>query len=636
MSRTCYNALMAHLQCFHSDSYTGASPEKVLKNVFGYQSFRPLQKEIIADVLKGKDTLAVMPTGGGKSLTYQIPALIFDGITVVVSPLIALMQDQVSSLAANGVPAVFLNSSLEWDSYLESIRSIRDGSIKLVYVSPEGLATQRIQDVLHSVKVCCFTIDEAHCISEWGHDFRPDYMGIAAVREQFADAVCLALTATATKQVREDIVTNLRLKKPDILVASFNRPNIFLSVKQKRDAFSQVVDFLHEHKDESGIIYCFSRKQVDQLADSLKDCGLSVLPYHAGLTQEQRTHNQELFIRDKVQIMIATVAFGMGIDKPNVRFVIHYDMPKSVEQYYQEIGRAGRDGLPSEALLLYSPADIHKIRYFFDESADSEKAEILLQGMIAYATCRTCRRRALLAYFGETLSDAEENSAPCCDICDAGPVPDADVTIPVQKFLSCIIRTRQRFGMSYVIDVLLGSRQKRIIDNGDNMLSTWGIGTEMERNDWFELGSCLLDTGYITKSDDYGVLSVTSRGKSILVSRETVILPFHYEEKRNTITIEKPGHGSAAKPGFMLHKKPLAVIDDSDAEAVRIVSELKEWRKRTADEENVPPYVIFGDKTLADIAVKKPSSRSDLLAVYGIGEVKAEKFGSAILRIVQN
>lgn len=649
-------------KCMVETDYTGASPEKVLKNIFGYDSFRPLQKEIIENVLSGRDTLAVMPTGGGKSLCYQIPSLIFDGLTVVVSPLIALMQDQVASLNASGVNAVFLNSSVEWGDYCDSMDGIKRGEIKIVYVSPEGLATQRIQDLLHadSVNVKCITIDEAHCVSEWGHDFRPDYLEISSVRKQFKNAVCLALTATATKQVREDIVNNLALKNPAVLIASFNRPNIYLDVKPKNDPLSQVVDCIRHHLDESGIIYCFSRRQVDQLTESLSDLGYSALNYHAGLSDEERTDHQTKFIRDEVQIMVATVAFGMGIDKPNVRFVIHYDMPKSLEQYYQEIGRAGRDGLQSYALLLYSAGDIHKIRYFFDESSDREKSEKLLQSMVSYATAKTCRRRVLLSYFGESLpeTDSESGKDSCCDVCDSGPVADADVTVLCQKFMSCMIRTNQRFGASYVIDVLLGSRQKRIVDNGHNMISTWGIGRELSKNDWFEIANALVDAGYVVKTEDFGVLLVTNDGASALRNRDKIELPVVLSGKScakseiNNLKSEsaynsqirsscgsaggalfpKPAGGRKRASSFVLHKKQ--TVDANDIQGSVIASELKKWRKKQSEEMNVPPYVIFGDKTLNDIAIKKPHTEDELLGVYGIGENKAQKFGSSILRIV--
>ena len=571
-------------------------------------------------------------------MTYQIPALIFDGLTVVVSPLIALMHDQVSSLASNGIEAVFLNSSLEWEEYKSCVARVLSGKVKIVYVSPEGLATQKIQTLLHNenLHIKCFTIDEAHCISEWGHDFRPDYLAIASVRRQFPQAVCLALTATATKHVRDDIVNNLQMKNPDILLASFNRPNIFLEVRPKRDSYVQIVSFLKEHLEDSGIIYCFSRKQVDQLADLLSNDGFSVLPYHAGLDDSTREKNQTAFIRDKVQIMVATVAFGMGIDKPNVRFVIHYDLPKSLEQYYQEIGRAGRDGLPSTALLLYSSSDIHKIRYFFADSADVEKSEKLLQSMVDYASARHCRRQKLLAYFGEFYtpeSSSVENKC-CCDICSTGQIQETDVTIPVQKFLSCIYRLNQRFGTLYVIDVLLGSRQKRIMDNGHNMLSTWGIGTELSREDWFELASILTERNYIEKSMEYSILSVTAKGRELLATREKVFLPVVFTgrgAKKSEASAKK------SKPEFALHKKGSAfeAISDTDAEGLRICNALKEWRKKTADKSNVPPYVIFGDKTLVEIALKKPQTSAELLEIYGLGDVKVRKFSSAILKIIR-
>ena len=570
-------------------------------------------------------------------MTYQIPALIFDGLTIVVSPLIALMHDQVSSLASNGIEAVFLNSSLEWEEYKSCVARVLSGKVKIVYVSPEGLATQKIQTLLHNenLHIKCFTIDEAHCISEWGHDFRPDYLAIASVRRQFPQAVCLALTATATKHVRDDIVNNLQMKNPDILLASFNRPNIFLEVRPKRDSYVQIVSFLKEHLEDSGIIYCFSRKQVDQLADLLSNDGFSVLPYHAGLDDLTREKNQTAFIRDKVQIMVATVAFGMGIDKPNVRFVIHYDLPKSLEQYYQEIGRAGRDGLPSTALLLYSSTDIHKIRYFFADSADVEKSEKLLQSMVDYASARHCRRQKLLAYFGEfyTPESSAENKC-CCDICSTGQIQETDVTIPVQKFLSCIYRLNQRFGTLYVIDVLLGSRQKRIMDNGHNMLSTWGIGTELSREDWFELASILTERNYIEKSMEYSILSVTAKGMELLATREKIFLPVVFTgrgAKKSEASAKK------SKPEFALHKKGSAfeAISDTDAEGLRICNALKEWRKKTADKSNVPPYVIFGDKTLVEIALKKPQTSAELLEIYGLGDAKVRKFSSAILKIIR-
>ena len=625
-------------------AFVGAEPERVLKAVFGYDSFRPFQREIIASVLAGKDTLAVMPTGGGKSLCCQIPALIFDGLTIVVSPLIALMQDQVSALAENGVSAVFLNSTLEWDDYRKSSADIRSGKVKLVYVSPEGLATERMRDLFCSdgVTVSCITIDEAHCISEWGHDFRPDYLELAAVRKRFSDAVCLALTATATASVRADIIKNLGMKNPEIFVASFNRKNIFLDVRPKRDALQQVVRFIENHPDESGIVYCFSRREVDELARTLTDRGFSALNYHAGLSDAERASHQEAFIRDRVLIMVATVAFGMGIDKPNVRFVIHYSVPKSIELYYQEIGRAGRDGLPSHALLLYGEEDVRKIRWFFDESADREKSEWLLQSMISYASSKTCLRRSLLSYFGEK---AESGDAPsCCSVCAAGELPLADVTLPAQKLLSCIVRTRERFGASYVIDVLTGSHSKRISDNGHDSISTWGIGIELPKQDWFSLSEALVDAGYLHKSEDYRVLSLSQKAKRALALREKIELPISlsaFEADDPSPAEKRAASHFGAAPFAPLRKGmkkslPFKTVDQSDTDALRIARDLKAWRKKIAEKENVPPYVIFGDRTIVDLAAKKPASEKALSGIYGIGAVKAERFGSEIIRIVKN
>ena len=623
----------------------------ILKNVFGYSEFRPMQQEIIASVLSGRDTLAVMPTGGGKSLCYQIPALLFSGITVVISPLISLMQDQVSSLVENGVNALFLNSTLEWEDYIGAVRRIKAGDVKLLYLSPEALAAQRTQDILHdcSVPVSCITVDEAHCVSEWGHDFRPDYMEISAVRKQFKGAVCLALTATATAHVREDIAANLHMNEPQVFIAGFNRANIFLEVRAKRDALGEVKECLEKHRDESGIIYCFSRKQVDKLTEQLSDAGYSVMNYHAGLSDEERKEHQTQFIRDRVRIMVATLAFGMGIDKPNVRFVIHFDLPKSLEEYYQEIGRAGRDGLASHALLLYSAGDAHKIRYFFDESSDSENSERLLQAMLGYASAGTCRRHFLLSYFGERYipaglaaeagaraadgggaleksSDSDTAGFPCCDICNSSGIPLEDVTVPAQKFMSCIYRTQSRYGAAYIIDVLLGSKQKRIVENRHHEISTWGIGKELSKDDWFTLADSLLIAGFIEKYGEYNVLKVTSAGKQALAARAKIELRIELSKQRVLNQVQP-------KKSFVVHKKGefLRSLDEADT---TLYEAIKEWRQRTAEEENVPPYIIFGDKTIEELVLKKPRTERELLGVFGIGEVKAEKFGSALLRLL--
>ena len=660
------------------------TPEQILKSVFGYDKFRPGQKEIIQNILDGRDTLAVMPTGGGKSLCYQIPALIFEGITVVVSPLISLMQDQVGALLENGVNAAFLNSTLTLEEYKKTVRAIKSGETKLLYVSPEGLATERVKSILSEadVPVSCVTIDEAHCISEWGHDFRPDYMEIAAFRKRFKDAVCLALTATATKQVQTDIVKNLKLKNPAVLVASFNRSNIFLDVQPRTDGLAQILEFLGEHKDESGIIYCLSRKEVDSITQELQERGISAMAYHAGLTDQERADHQNKFIKSQVDVIVATVAFGMGINKPDVRFVIHYALPKSIEEYYQEIGRAGRDGLPSEALLLYSAGDIHRIRFFFKDKSDDEsfKAEKLLQAMIDYAQCRTCRREFLLNYFGEeynsedTKTDCkpkmpptdgrvlnrvfeenslssestdalrttqgqdaaarggdslqDKNAAPCCDICESGGLPLKDVTVPAQKFLSCVYRVDQRFGAAHIIDILLGSRNEKIKKFNHNFLSTWGIGTELSKQAWFELCDAMQNAGLIERVGEWNIVKVTSLGKELLQNRDKIELPVRID-----FGSQKKAELALPKKSAILHKKT-ELKDDAATQA--LFDRLKAWRKKFAEEENVPPYFIFNDKTLVEIANQKPSTRSGLLSISGIGELKAKKFGDDILRIIDD
>ena len=636
MFDACYNNYVK----INAHTFEGTDPELVLKTVFGYDSFRQNQKKIIQSVLNGKDTLAIMPTGGGKSICYQIPALIFEGVTVIVSPLISLMQDQVSSLETAGIHSVFLNSSLDWDDYKKSMNEIRNGQVKMIYVSPEGLSTERIRSLLSSpeIKVNCITIDEAHCVSQWGHDFRPDYMEIGSFRALFPDAVMIALTATATENVRQDIIKNLKLKKPEIFISSFNRENIFLQVAPKKNALDQIVQCIKDYDGESGIIYCNSRRAVDQLAQALIDLGFSAINYHAGLNDDVRAKNQDDFVKGKVLIVVATIAFGMGINKPDVRFVINYDLPKSLEEYYQEIGRAGRDGLPATALLLYSAGDINKVRYFFESSADPRKAESRLQGMINFATAVSCRRRILLGYFGEAYDPKKSTKDCCCDICSGGEIPEIDVTVMVQKLLCCIIRTQERFGSTYVIDVLLGSRQKRIVDNGHNMISTWGIGRELCKEDWFTLIDLCIAAGLITKYGEYNILQITEDGYSVLSTREKIMLPLRITSSGGMM-FPKP---AAEKPAYIVHKKAdgRKVIAEKpgadDEQAEKIIAALKAWRRRKADDMNVPPYVIFGDKTMYDIAAKKPGDRASLLGVYGIGEAKAEQFGKSIIAVIED
>lgn len=509
------------------------NPAEILKKYFGYDSFRSGQEEVINSVLQKKDTLAIMPTGGGKSLCYQIPALMFSGLTIVVSPLISLMEDQVAQLQELGIGALFLNSSLSWETYCENMAQVREGNVKLLYMAPETLASDRIQELLATVEISCLTIDEAHCISEWGHDFRPEYRMLASFRRRMDKAVCLALTATATEQVRKDIKSSLQLKRCNEFISSFNRDNIFLEVQPRwtmetGGAENQLLEFIKLHKNESGIVYCFSRKQVEAVADFLQSKKIQALPYHAGLNDAQRTKNQNQFLKDECKIIVATLAFGMGINKPNVRYVVHFDLPKSLEQYYQEIGRAGRDGKPAHALLLFSRADIRKIQFFWEEKEGSERlmAEEQLSKMLEYAETYECRRKKLLSHFGENYICDLKLGCKSCDICAAGPALEIDVTIPVQKLLSCIWRTGEKYGTSYIVDILLGSKAKRILENRHHKVSTWGIGKEYTKDDWFELTRLLIEYGFLKKSADYAVLSLTRTAKESLTTRAKVMLPF--------------------------------------------------------------------------------------------------------------
>ncbi len=618
MVATCYN----HYVKINFDTFIDAKPETVLKTVFGYDSFRSYQKNIIQSVLNGKDTLAVMPTGGGKSLCYQIPALILKDITLVVSPLISLMQDQVNSLEANGIHSVFLNSTLSIDEYNQSLNDIKNHKVKLVFVSPEGLTTQRIRNLFteQNINISCIAIDEAHCISQWGHDFRPDYLEIKNFRKLFPDTVILALTATATQTVQQDIIKNLNMKKPECFIASFNRPNIYLKVSPKRQALKQIIECIENHKNECGIIYCLSRRAVEELTEKLENLNYSVRPYHAGLADEVRAKNQDLFVKDKVQIIVATIAFGMGINKPNVRFVINYDLPKSIEEYYQEIGRAGRDGLNSEALLLFTPADIHKIRYFFKDSANPQNSEILLKKMVDFCTAKSCRRKNLLAYFGETYKFVEDDEY-CCDVCSLKENPVRDLTIPSQKLFCCILRTYERYGSSYIIDILLGIESQRILENNHDTLSTWGIGQELEKSEWFELINTLIEEDYLIKYGQYNILKLTSKARHALMTNEQINLAFYTSEPavkplKKSATAQKPAQ--------------------TDKTAQLIIEQLKAWRTRKANDFNVPPYIIFGDKTLYDLAAKKPSNKTELRSIYGLGTSKIEQFGNSILQIIND
>jgi ATP-dependent DNA helicase RecQ len=584
----------------------------ILNDVFGYEEFRPLQQKIIGNILKRNDTLVIMPTGGGKSLCYQIPALIFQGLTVVVSPLISLMKDQVEQLSELGIGAAVLNSSLSYDEYRRNIARIMRNEVKLLYLAPETLLMQKTAAMLVSRQVDCLTIDEAHCISEWGHDFRPEYRQLVEVRARFPSAVCTALTATATPRVQGDIKTNLNFDASNEFIASFNRKNLFLQVAQKTKPLLQTVEFLEKFPNQSGIIYCLARKQVDELAEILTTEGFSVKPYHAGLSDAERKKNQELFIRDDVQIMVATIAFGMGINKPNIRFIVHYDLPKNIESYYQQIGRAGRDGLRAHCLLLFSYGDIKKIKFFIDQKAGQEQrvANIHLNALVGFAETDVCRRIPLLKYFGE------EYSTPTCGMCDnclAGEQELVDLTIPAQKFLSCVKRTGEMFGAGHIIDVLRGSQAQKVLKFRHNNLSTYGIGKEFSKKQWFHLSRQFLQKGLMTQDLEFGSLKLTPKAWDVFRGKEVVM--------------------------GKLEKEPVSYAQGKETEQDydRVLFEtLRKKRKELADNADVPPYVIFPDKTLIEMATFFPQSQESLLTIHGIGAAKLEKYGTAFLAILQH
>ena len=590
-----------------------STPASILKDTFGYDTFHPLQREVIENVLARRDTLAVMPTGGGKSLCYQIPALLFDDLTVVVSPLIALMKDQVEQLRAAGVPALFLNSSLQPEEYQENMARVRSGNVRLLYVAPETLLTPRLLGLLSGVKVDLLTIDEAHCISEWGHDFRPEYRQLVEVRQRFPQAVCLALTATATPRVRTDIKASLGFSQSNEFVASFNRENLFIEVRPKRDATMQTTVFLERFKDQSGIIYCFSRKQVDELAYHLERHGHSVRPYHAGLEDDERRRNQEAFIRDDAQIIVATIAFGMGINKPDVRFVLHYDLPKSIEGYYQEIGRAGRDGLPAHCLLLYSYSDVAKLKYFVEQKEGTERqvARQHLDAIVRFAEDEiNCRRKPLLNYFGEpyTIQNCRN-----CDNCTAEAIAQTDITLPTQKFLSCVKRTGERFGAAHVTEVLLGSTGERVMRLGHDRLSTYGIGGELNKKQWMHLARQLVQMGYLIQESEYRTLSLSPKASAALKDRTPILGQLQEVEERAS---------KKANKAELEYNHALFAI-------------LRARRKELADAAGVPPYVIFADRTLVELAAYAPQSPERLLDISGVGQVKARQYGQAFLEVLR-
>jgi ATP-dependent DNA helicase RecQ len=586
----------------------------VLKTVFGYDEFRPLQFEIITNILEKKDALVVMPTGGGKSLCYQIPALIFEGLTIVISPLISLMKDQVEQMLQSGVAAAVLNSSLSADEYRRNVQLVKQKKAKMLYLAPEALLKNSMLELLSAINIECLAIDEAHCISQWGHDFRPEYRRLAEVRDHFRAAACVALTATATPRVREDIKTSLNMDPGREFVASFNRENLFIHIHPKDNPLDQTIQFIRQFPDQSGIIYCFSRKQVEDLSAVLANEGFSVRPYHAGLSDQDRHRNQEAFIRDDVQIIVATIAFGMGIDKPNVRFVVHFDLPQNIEGYYQEIGRAGRDGLKSQCLLLFSYGDVQKIKYFIDQKNDHEKrvANIRLSSLLRLAETEVCRRIPLLHYFGE---DYTIDKCNMCDNCLSEEKELVDITVDAQKFLSCVKRTGETFGSNHLIDVLRGSQAKKVLQFGHHKLSTYGIGENYSKKQWQQLSRQFLHKGLMVQDMEFGSLKLTAKGWDVL--KNDLKIWGQLEQK------------AASAPSV----KETVKLDDLDYDR-ELFEILRKTRKELADGAGVPPFVIFADKTLVEMAAYFPQSSDNFLDIHGVGKVKAKKFGTLFMQVI--
>ncbi|MGC3959616.1 MAG: DNA helicase RecQ [Verrucomicrobiota bacterium] len=585
-----------------------------LKQYFGFGSFRPLQEEIICDLLNGKDVFAVLPTGGGKSLCFQLPALVRPGLTVVVSPLIALMKDQVDALQAAGVAATFLNSSLGAGESKPRLRGLHNGEFKLLYVAPERLLLAGFLEDLKKWNVSAFAIDEAHCVSEWGHDFRPEYRQLSSLREKFPGVPFMALTATATERVRADIVEQLHLHNPRCYVASFNRPNLTYRVSGKSGSYEQILSFIRARKGEAGIIYGQSRKTAEQLADKLTADGIKSAPYHAGLSAEERSRNQEAFLRDGVQVVCATIAFGMGINKPNVRFVIHYDLPKNIEGYYQETGRAGRDGLPGECLLLFSPGDRVKQMRFIDEKPNPEERNIAraqLEQMIHYAEIATCRRESLLGYFGEKT---EGSDCGGCDNC-LSPRATWDGTVAAQKFLSCVYRIREKsrfgVGMNHIVEVLTGADTDKIRKFGHQDLSTYNIGGEHTRAEWATIGRELIRLGLLFQNTEkFSVVEITDEGMAVL-------------KLRRKVTLTKPV--AASEPAKEKHRAGEIACDEA------LFEKLRALRKQLADERSVPSYIIFSDVSLRQMARLYPTSDKDFARISGVGEKKLREFGATFM-----
>ncbi len=584
----------------------------VLKDYFGFDSFRAPQEEIINEVISGRDVLVLMPTGGGKSLCYQIPAIVRAGVGIVVSPLIALMEDQVAALRTQGVNAAYYNSSLSNDEARQVLAQLHNGELNLLYIAPERLINPAFIERLTQCNIALFAIDEAHCISQWGHDFRPEYASLGLLKQHFPSIPIIALTATADKQTRQDIVAKLNYN-PQKYVASFNRPNIHYKVIPKTNPLKQISQFIESETQQSGIIYCGTRNSVERVAEQLQQKGFKARAYHAGLSHQERREVQHLFRYDKIDLVVATIAFGMGIDKPNVRFVIHYDLPKNIEGYYQETGRAGRDGLAARALLLYDAGDSGRLRSWIMNNPQDEQRRVetnKLNHMLAFAEASHCRRQILLNYFGEH----SETACNYCDVCDNPPIT-ADATIDAQKFLSCIYRLNQSYGLTHTIDVLRGSNTEKIKQTRHEQLSTFGIGKEKSAYYWKQLAWQLIHKEYCYQDiNQFNILKLNKKAIPILKGQESVYL---------TIPVDEP------KTKKKIREK--TIIKSSNSALFEL---LRALRRQLADEENKPPFLIFSDATLHEMVERHPKTTQDLLEISGVGQHKLTHYGEDFLRVL--
>ncbi|NAZ55590.1 ATP-dependent DNA helicase RecQ [Vibrio toranzoniae] len=588
--------------------------QNILQDVFGYQSFRDGQQEVIDLAVEGQDSLVIMPTGGGKSLCYQIPALVREGLTLVISPLISLMKDQVDQLKANGVAAECINSSMPRDQLLSVFNRMNSGQLKMVYASPERVLMRDFIERLQGLSLSMIAVDEAHCISQWGHDFRPEYASLGQLKQYFPHVPYMALTATADDATRKDIISRLQLVEPHTYLGSFDRPNIRYNLVEKHKPVSQVVRYLETQKGNCGIIYCGSRKKVEMVTEKLCNNGLRAAGYHAGMDTDERAYVQEAFQRDDVQIVVATVAFGMGINKPNVRFVVHFDIPRNIESYYQETGRAGRDGLPAEAMMLFDPADMGWLRRMLDEKEEGPQKQVemhKLNAMSAFAEAQTCRRQVLLNYFGEYRKKQCGN----CDIC-LDPPKHFDATQEAQKALSCVYRVNQSFGMGYVVEVMRGMQNIRVRDNGHDKLSTYGIGRDHSHDYWISIFRQLIHKGLLFQN--------ITRNSTLQLTEEA--RPLLRGEMSLELAVPRLDTAVRSAKSDKLSSK------NYDK---KLFAKLRKLRKSIADEDGLPPYVVFSDATLIDMAEVLPTSYGEMLAVNGVGQRKLDKYADPFLDLIQ-